>query len=312
MKISETKIRLKKQLKRIILNNKFHPRDDGFQSGKKLFFVTGRGKSGTTWLAQLLNSHPTLFCDPTENLGFHQDFRFDYLATCQELLYDGLGEHLNDKTWRLIKNGVITNLINKCNKISAQKLGDKTPDQDLSRIFGCFPQTKVVVILRDFRDTCVSWAFHAARSTARWEGLFDGPDKQNLDNNFLRAILTYYAKKKDFAHYSRFASERPEQVIIVRYEDMKQAPVKTFRGVLTFLGVDSADSQVNNCLQSNTFERSAKGRHPGETDAGSFFRKGITGDWRNHFSHQNVGVFKEIAGDLLIASGYEKDDQWGL
>ena len=304
--------RIKKQVTRFILNYKFHPRDDGFQSGKKLFFVTGRGKSGTTWLAQLLDSHPSLFCDPTENFGFHQDFRFDYLASCPELSYDRLRDHLSNKTWKLIKNGLITNLVTKCNKISAQKLGDKTPDQDLSRIFACFPETKVVVIFRDFRDTCVSWAFHAARSTGKWEGLFDGPDKQNLDNSFLRAILTYYAKKKDFALYSRFASERPEQVIMVRYEDMKQDPVRILGGVFVFLGVDSTDALVKICVQSNTFEKSAGGRRPGEDDPGSFFRKGIIGDWRNHFSQQNVDTFKEIAGDLLIAAGYEKDDHWGL
>ena len=306
------KKRIKKQVRKCILDYRFNPRDDGFQSGKKLFFVTGRGKSGTTWLAHLLGSHPSLFCDPTENFGFHQDFRFDYLASCQEMLYDRLRDHLNNKTWKLIKNGLITNLITKCNKISAQRLGDKTPDQDLSRIFGCFPETKAVVILRDFRDTCVSWAFHVARRTGKWEGLFDGPDGRNLDNDLLRAMLTYYAKKQDFACYSGFVSDRPEQVAMVRYEDMKRDLAATLKGVFSFLGVDSTDALVKNCIQANTFEKSAGGRRPGQEDAGSFVRKGITGDWRNHFSPQNVETFKEIAGDMLIAAGYEKDDQWGL
>jgi hypothetical protein len=40
------------------------------------------------------------------------------------------------------------------------------------------------------------------------------------------------------------------------------------------------------------------------------FRKGQSGGWREHFSEQNKLLFKEVAGDLLIRLGYEKDDNW--
>jgi Sulfotransferase family len=50
-----------------------NPEDGEFQSGKRLFFVTGRNKSGTTWMANILNSHPELFCDKSENNAFHPD-----------------------------------------------------------------------------------------------------------------------------------------------------------------------------------------------------------------------------------------------
>ncbi len=40
------------------------------------------------------------------------------------------------------------------------------------------------------------------------------------------------------------------------------------------------------------------------------YRKGIVGDWRNHFSEDHRRVFKQVAGDLLIRLGYEKDTNW--
>ncbi|MBI4530371.1 MAG: hypothetical protein HY709_02515 [Candidatus Latescibacteria bacterium] len=40
------------------------------------------------------------------------------------------------------------------------------------------------------------------------------------------------------------------------------------------------------------------------------FRKGVIGDWRNHFSEEHKRVFKELAGQLLIDLGYERDDDW--
>lgn len=40
------------------------------------------------------------------------------------------------------------------------------------------------------------------------------------------------------------------------------------------------------------------------------FRKGIIGDWKNHFSENHKRQFKEVAGDVLIKLGYESDFNW--
>jgi sulfotransferase 6B1 len=40
------------------------------------------------------------------------------------------------------------------------------------------------------------------------------------------------------------------------------------------------------------------------------FRSGKTGEWEKHFSDEHKKIFKEVAGDLLIKLGYEKDNDW--
>jgi len=40
------------------------------------------------------------------------------------------------------------------------------------------------------------------------------------------------------------------------------------------------------------------------------FRKGLSGEWKNLFSESHKDTFKDIAGDLLIKLGYEKDLGW--
>ena len=40
------------------------------------------------------------------------------------------------------------------------------------------------------------------------------------------------------------------------------------------------------------------------------FRKGVIGDWRNHFDEAHVQAFKEVAGDVLVRLGYENDLEW--
>ena len=40
------------------------------------------------------------------------------------------------------------------------------------------------------------------------------------------------------------------------------------------------------------------------------FRSGKTGEWRRYFTEGHKRLFKEVAGDLLIQLGYEKDNDW--
>ena len=40
------------------------------------------------------------------------------------------------------------------------------------------------------------------------------------------------------------------------------------------------------------------------------FRSGKTGEWKKHFTGEHKRIFKDVAGDLLIRSGYEKDRDW--
>ncbi len=40
------------------------------------------------------------------------------------------------------------------------------------------------------------------------------------------------------------------------------------------------------------------------------FRSGKTGEWKKSFSPEHKKIFKDVAGDLLIRLGYEKDNDW--
>ena len=40
------------------------------------------------------------------------------------------------------------------------------------------------------------------------------------------------------------------------------------------------------------------------------FRSGKTGGWREHFTQEHKALFKDVAGDLLVRLGYEKNNDW--
>jgi len=40
------------------------------------------------------------------------------------------------------------------------------------------------------------------------------------------------------------------------------------------------------------------------------FRSGKTGEWKKHFTADHKKIFKDVAGDLLVRLGYEKNNEW--
>ena len=63
-------------------------------------------------------------------------------------------------------------------------------------------------------------------------------------------------------------------------------------------------------LYDKRFSRLSKGREPGEQDVRNHYRKGQPGDWKNHFSKQNIELFKEMYNPVLLKLGYETDSKW--
>lgn len=40
------------------------------------------------------------------------------------------------------------------------------------------------------------------------------------------------------------------------------------------------------------------------------FRSGKTGEWKKYFTEDHKKIFKDVAGDLLVRLGYEKNNEW--
>ena len=69
------------------------------------------------------------------------------------------------------------------------------------------------------------------------------------------------------------------------------------------------DVRAEKIVDKYSFKNQTK-REPGTQDDGAYLRKGITGDWKSHFSKQDRELFAEMSGNELLLTGYESDGSW--
>lgn len=99
-------------------------------------------------------------------------------------------------------------------------------------------------------------------------------------------------------------------VAFVRYENLLVDPLKEFSAAIrTVYDHDLDVEKLEYAIEKYSFKNVAK-RNPGQENKRSFLRKGISGDWKNHFNDEARRVFNSFAGDTLIKLGYEQDSSW--
>jgi hypothetical protein len=94
-----------------------------------------------------------------------------------------------------------------------------------------------------------------------------------------------------------------------RYEDFLEKPGEMVRRVTSDVGLSVSEQRCCEAVEANTREKMHQAlnqtfRH------NTFVRKGVSGDWRNYFSSENIVIFKKLAGQLLVDLGYEHNLNW--
>jgi len=102
----------------------------------------------------------------------------------------------------------------------------------------------------------------------------------------------------------------PEQSIELRYEDLLANTIGEFRRVASHFSLDTSPSMIENIVEEHSFESMSDGRTRGEQDSDSFVRKGVAGDWKQHFTPDLKDRFKKHAGQVLVDFGYETNQSW--
>ncbi|WP_161958372.1 sulfotransferase domain-containing protein [Ornithinimicrobium cavernae] len=190
-----------------------------------------------------------------------------------------------------------------------------------------FPRT--AYIRRDGRDVMVSLYHYqhrsithprhprqAARLRARFRHLFGvNYDPLDVRKNLPLFIEAESVEPTAFRgatwseHVHSWCSSAHGNVVVTAYESLLAQPVQEFAKVLEFLTDEAVDKRrLRISLDRYSFDRT--GRQRGEEDLDSFMRKGVAGDWRQHFDRCAGETFSYYHGETLMQFGYESDPRW--
>jgi len=286
--------------------------------GPPVPFVVGVGRSGTTLLRLMLDSHPDMAVPP--ETGFVPkliDAAREDDATPESVAevltthrrWGDFGLDIEDlkKRWaalpQLKPGGVVRSFFELyAEQQGKPRWGDKTPGytQHIRKISKVLPEARFIHLIRDGRDVTLSRTktlalkeVPIAKSARRWKKRLQRAQRQG-------AKVDHYLE--------------------LHYEVLVSDPEKVLRQICDFIELPFDEAMLSHHERSE--ERLSEldrdipamgGRLPRSAESRMALHERTTrpvdtkaiGKWRTEMAPEDVAEFESIAGDLLIELGYE-------
>jgi hypothetical protein len=258
----------------------------------------GCGRSGTTLLRMMLDSHRRICCGPESSLFRRRAVDTRWLAGRFGFGHDEVRAIYDSAVSRpAFIEGFAALCMRKAGKA---RWAEKTP-RNISRIpeiFRCFPAARFVHVLRDGRDVACSLRTHPRHKVVNGQLVPTGIRKPvaGCARRWVRDIES-----------SRRWWEDP-RFMTVRYEDLVLNARPALEALMTFLGEDWDEGMLAHAAADSPFRDATRfAQNPealGAVSTASLRR------WQRDLDERDKRIFKRIAGPLLVELGYARDDGW--
>ncbi len=295
-----------------------------------IHFVISAPRSGSTWLTTALNHHQEIFATEHRLFGdFCEVWNNNDGTTMPRITFDkyarAFSQHyfhdaMDLNTHQFI-NALQKSFIHFIVGFAVRRTGksivvDKvtpypgTSDLVIQKIRSTLPEAKIVQLVRDGRDVLTSgtydWILKDAVGTDRHQFVVE-KKLETLDRFFDDAVIEKWAGnwKETLVPFDDHPAD-----VRVTYEAMKQDLAAVLSSIFKVVGADDDTVVAEQAEQATRFEK-LTGREAGDAQSPlEKARKGISGDWKRHFTIRDGRIFHQIAGKQLLQYGYESDPYW--
>jgi hypothetical protein len=269
-----------------------------YTSSQDHIVIGGCGRSGTTLLRVILDSHPRISCGPESNVFLKPVLQLPRLKRKFKL-------DSGDVDRAYFGSRSRAEFIDRFAQLSREFTGkprwaEKTPRNihNLHFIFSKFPQAKFIHVLRDGRDVACSLRTHPRHRIV---------DGKLVPLNTWKPMKYCASRWRDSLLAAKPHLSDP-RFHTVRYEQLVTNPRQTILELMIFLDEPWDDALLAHSEASSTFRDVSA--FPQNPEALQPIGTTALARWQRDMTEQDKQIFRDIAGDLLIEHGYASDNNW--
>ncbi|XP_023266164.1 sulfotransferase family cytosolic 2B member 1-like isoform X2 [Seriola lalandi dorsalis] len=168
-------------------------------------------------------------------------------------------------------------------------------------------KAKVIYVMRNPMDVMVSsYYFHQMAGFLEDPGTFDEFMEKFLEGRVLFGKWTDHVKS--WRH-----KELGDRIIYITYEEMVQDLPAALRRISDFLGRNLSEETIQKIAEHCSFKTMKANNMSNfslvpkvymDADKSPFFRKGVAGDWRNHFTSEQLAQFMSVISKELEGENF--------
>ena len=271
---------------------------------KNLFFITGRGRSGTWLLQSILDTHPNICVTPEALFIIHLYGKYintkkwtaerktafirdlfseeklkDWWQSTPEAVHNLLQTYPPESRFSELCKAIYYEYAQRNDKQNAVLLGDKNPEYSLyiKRLSQLYPKSKFVHLVRDPRANVLSY--------------------QNVDFDVDDVAALAHRWKKYNECVLAWQREIPDRILVISYEKLLTDTQATLECICVFLGVDFMPSLLEFYKHSkNVFDWNKKITDPIDPKKATA--------WQGNIQPEDEACIFKIAGAVAADFGY--------
>lgn len=173
---------------------------------------------------------------------------------------------------------------------------------------------KVIYLVRDPRDVCISYFHHRHRQPGK-----EGTTLEEHVRAFLKGELDRYGRWEENVGSWIGAKRSAAEMLIVRYEDLKADPIRELERIRDFLGLAADDAAIEASVRRSSFDEMQRlerfqaevtGSVSAVRIARPFVRAGRTGGWADELPAACAAMIEEQCEWPMAVLGYEPGAPW--
>ncbi len=271
-------------------------------------FLAGAGRSGTTWVEEVINSNNEyrMMFEP-----FHSK-HVDLLGDWNYVQYLRVNDH-NDKYLKpatsILSGNIRNNWIDKFNKrFFSQKrlIKDIRAQFILKWIKHNFPEIPIILLLRHPCAVANSrlklgWDTHLEDLLAQDELMEDflNPFKEKLENAKDKDLFDKQIYMWCIENYVPLKQFNKGEILVVFYEDICTNPETEIEKIFSFIGED---------FSSKTIEKTKEPSALSQQDSAIISGNNLVGSWRKNISDDQIERAFEILSIFGLQKIYDKNN----